>query len=71
VTALSQEQTGLELAQLEENEQQAWQAYVKSLGGLTGAAYYDSEDSEWERLTRKLKEIEGRRAEIGRSTKTR
>lgn len=65
----STEKNGTELARLQESEAKAWNAYSKSLEGLSGEAYDEAEDRSWERLQRKLSEIEGRRAELsgGRS----
>jgi len=54
-----------ELARLEESEAKAWRIYSKSLEGLAGEAYEEAEDRSWERLQRKLGQIESRRAELG------
>lgn len=65
MATLSQQPVSSELARLEESEAKAWRIYSKSLEGLTGDAYVDAEDRSWQRLQRKLGQIESRRAEIG------
>lgn len=71
MAAVSQQPTGAgagaELARLEESEAKAWRIYSKSLEGLAGPAYDEAEDRSWERLQRKLGQIETRRAELGAS----
>lgn len=69
MATISQNPPGTELSQLEESEAKAWRIYSKSLEGLTGADYSDAEDRSWERLQRKLGQIESRRAEIGSDPK--
>lgn len=65
MATLSEQPVGTELARLEESEAKAWRIYSKSLDGLAGEAYSDAEDRSWERLQRKLGQIESRRTEIG------
>lgn len=65
MATISQQPATSELARLEESEAKAWRIYSKSLEGLTGDAYVDAEDRSWQRLQRKLGQIESRRAEIG------
>jgi hypothetical protein len=67
MAAVSEQPIGTELARLEESEAKAWRIYSKSLEGLAGEAYDEAEDRSWERLQRKLGQIESRRAEIGES----
>jgi hypothetical protein len=67
MAAVSEQPVGTELARLEESEAKAWRIYSKSLEGLAGEAYDEAEDRSWERLQRKLGQIESRRAEIGDS----
>ena len=67
MAAVSQQPAGAELARLEESKAKAWRIYSKSLEGLAGAAYDEAEDRSWERLQRKLGQIESRRAELGAS----
>lgn len=70
MATISQQPVGTELARLEESEAKAWRVYSKSLEGLTGEAYDEAEDRSWERLQRKLGQIQSRRAEIGTSNST-
>ena len=65
MAAVSEQPVGTELARLEESEAKAWRIYSKSLEGLAGEAYDEAEDRSWERLQRKLGQIESRRTEIG------
>jgi hypothetical protein len=64
MAAVSQQPISGELARLEESEAKAWRIYSKSLEGLAGEAYDQAEDRSWERLQRKLGQIESRRAEL-------
>ncbi len=68
MAAVSQQPAGAELARLEESEAKAWRIYSKSLEGLQGAAYSEAEDRSWERLQRKLGQINSRREELGASS---
>lgn len=68
MAAISQQPVGAELARLEESEAKAWRIYSKSLEGLAGSAYDEAEGRSWERLQRKLGQIETRRSELGEST---
>lgn len=68
MTTITPEQQGLELARLEESEHQAWQAYSRSLDGLSGRTYEEAEDRSWSRLERKLSEIHDLRTKLARNT---
>jgi hypothetical protein len=68
MATLSEQPVGTELARLEESEAKAWRIYSKSLEGLSGDAYEEAEGRSWDRLQRKLDQIETRRAEIGPAT---
>lgn len=75
MAAVTQQPASTELARLEESEAKAWRIYSKSLEGLDGSAYDEAEGRSWDRLQRKLGQIETRRAEIdptqlGESTQT-
>jgi hypothetical protein len=67
MAAVRQQPAGAELDRLEESEAKAWRIYSKSLEGLNGEAYSEAEDRSWERLQRKLGQIESRREELGAS----
>lgn len=68
MATVSQQPVGTELARLEESEAKAWRIYSKSLEGLAGEAYDEAEGRSWDRLQRKLGQIETRRGELGEST---
>ena len=70
MATVSEQPVGTELARLEESEAKAWRIYSKSLEGLLGAAYVEAEDRSWERLQRKLGQINSRREELGASGHT-
>ena len=52
------------LRDLDERTARAWGAYQESLRGLEGAEYQEAETRCWERLQRKLREVERQRAEL-------
>ena len=52
------------LKELDERTARAWGAYRDSLRDLAGRDYDDAEDRSWERLQRKLRRLEQRRAEL-------
>lgn len=68
MATVSQQPASAELARLEESEAKAWRIYAKSLEGLSGSDYTEAEDRSWERLQRKLGQINSRREELGAST---
>lgn len=50
-----------ELAKLDLRKKRAWSNYTKSLQDLAGRDYEEAEGHSWNRLQKKLKEIEGQR----------
>ncbi len=50
--------------ELDERTRRAWTAYRESLRDLAGQEYDDVEDRSWERLQRKLRQLEAERAEL-------
>lgn len=60
-----------ELAELEKRRRRAWTTYSESLQGLEGQEYDDAEGRSWERLQRKLKDLETRQRQVGTQTSTR
>jgi hypothetical protein len=52
------------LRDLEERTARAWGAYNESLRDLEGDEYRDAETRCWDRLQRKLREVERQRAEL-------
>jgi hypothetical protein len=60
------------LKELDERRARAWGAYRDSLRDLAGRDYDEAENRSWERLQRKLRELEAQRAEVvGGVTETR
>ena len=49
------------LSELDERTQRAWKAYRDSLRDLSGRDYDDAEHRSWERLQRKLAQVEDER----------
>jgi len=52
------------LKELDERRTRAWVAYRDSLRELQGRDYEDAERRSWDRLQRKLKELDEQRAEV-------
>ena len=52
------------LEDLDERTQDAWAVYSDSLRDLTGRAYDEAESDAWDHLQRRLRELEGLRAEL-------
>lgn len=52
------------LRELEERQSRAWDAYRDSLRELRGSEYEAAEHRCWERLQRKLHEVERERADL-------
>jgi hypothetical protein len=53
------------LRELDERRSRAWDAYQDSLQALEGSEYEAAEHRCWERLQRKLTEVERERAALG------
>ena len=49
-------------SEFEDRTRRAWVQYRDSLKDLTGSDYEEAEDRSWERLQRRLAELEGQRA---------
>lgn len=71
MASVIEQPAGSELELLEESEAKAWRVYSKSLEGLEGVAYDEAEDRSWDRLQRKLGQINSRREELGASSRSR
>ena len=52
------------LSELDERTQRAWKAYRDSLRDLSGRDYDDAEHRSWERLQRKLRQLDDERAAL-------
>lgn len=62
---------GRGLREINERTRRAWGAYRESLRDLSGRTYEDAEHRSWERLQRKLRELEAQRAELARGARRR
>ncbi len=49
------------LADIEQRQRQAWEAYSHALRGLEGRDYEEAEGQSWDRLQRKLRELDDER----------
>ncbi|HEX8074656.1 MAG TPA: hypothetical protein VF545_06705 [Thermoleophilaceae bacterium] len=49
------------LADIEQRERQAWEAYSGSLHGLAGRDYEEAEGESWDRLQKTLRELDDER----------
>ena len=63
-TAAPRHHEALTLQEIDERTLSAWTAYRDSLRELSGREYDDAEDRSWDRLQRKLRQLEQRRAEL-------
>lgn len=63
-TAAPKPEEALTLEELDERTSSAWTAYRDSLRELTGHEYDEAETRSWERLQRKLRQLERRRSEL-------
>ena len=63
-TAAPRPEQALTAEELDESTLDAWTAYRDSLRELTGVEYDDAERRSWERLQRKLSQLQDRRDEL-------
>ena len=63
-TAAARPEELLTLEEIDERTLHAWTAYRDSLRELTGREYDDAERRSWERLQRKLRQLEQCRVEL-------
>jgi hypothetical protein len=61
VTALTHQQVTRKLSELDARTQQAWAAYNDSLRDLHGREYEEAEGQSWDRLQKRLQELDGER----------
>ena len=61
MTALTHEQLTRKLDEIEARTKQAWAAYNESLKDLEGREYEDAEGQSWDRLQKRLRELDGER----------
>ena len=55
------------LADIEQRQRQAWEAYSDSLRDLEGKAYEDAEGDSWDRLQKRLRQLGDERALVAGS----
>lgn len=63
-TAAPRPDEALTVREIDERTLDAWTTYRDSLRELTGAEYDEAEDRSWERLQRRLRQLEQRRSEL-------
>ena len=61
MTTYISDQLTRRLAEIEQRQRQAWEAYSDDLRGLEGQDYEEAEGESWDRLQRKLRELEDER----------
>ena len=66
-TAAARPEELLSLEEIDERTLHAWTAYRDSLRDLTGREYDEAEHRSWERLQRKLRQLERCRVELASS----
>jgi hypothetical protein len=57
VTTYISDHRARRLADIDERERQAWEAYSDSLRDLEGKAYEDAEGDSWDRLQKRLRQL--------------
>ena len=66
-TAAPRNEIPATLEELDERTQDAWAVYSDSLRDLTGRDYDEAETEAWDHLQRRLRELEGLRADAPRA----
>jgi hypothetical protein len=61
MAALTHEQVSRKLSEIDARTKQAWAAYNESLRDLEGREYEDAEGQSWDRLQKRLRELDGER----------
>jgi hypothetical protein len=61
VTAFTHEQVTRKLSELDASTKQAWAAYNDSVRDLEGREYEEAEGQSWDRLQKRLQELDGER----------
>ena len=61
MTALTHEEVTRKLSEIDTRTKQAWAAYNESLRDLAGREYEDAEGQSWDRLQKRLRELDGER----------
>ena len=61
MTSLTPDKREERLADIDARERAAWETYQESLRDLQGKDYEEAEDQSWDRLQRKLRQLEDER----------
>jgi hypothetical protein len=61
MTTYISDHTAQRLAEIEQRQRQAWEAYSDDIRGLEGRDYEETEGESWDRLQRKLRELDDER----------
>ena len=61
MTTYISDQRARRLAEIDARERQAWESYSESVRGLAGRDYEETEDQSWDRLQKRLRELEDER----------
>jgi hypothetical protein len=62
MTTYISDQQARKLADIDERTREAWTAYNDSVRDLQGQEYEEAEDQSWDRLRKRLKQLEDERA---------
>jgi hypothetical protein len=61
VSTKTSDRQARKLAEIDERTREAWVRYTRSLRDLEGRDYEEAEDRSWDRLQRRLKELDDER----------
>ena len=61
MTTYISDQQAQRLAEIDLHTRQAWAEYTEELRELEGRAYEEAEDASWDRLQKRLKQLDGDR----------
>ena len=61
MTTYISDQQAQRLAEIELHTREAWTEYTDELRDLEGRAYEEAEDASWDRLQKRLKQLDGER----------
>jgi hypothetical protein len=65
VTTFTSEEQARKIADIQARTQQAWTTYSESLRELAGKDYEDAEGESWDRLQRRLRQLDDERQLLG------
>ena len=61
MTTFLSDQQARQLAEIDERTREAWGDYTEELRELAGRDYEEAEDQSWDRLQKRLKQLDGER----------